>query len=163
MVLTRGKLTIEKDGRGKLAKPRKCPRSWKCQSLRREHRASSENRATRSRRSQLARLRSCRLRLWHVDPLTFRRSFDVYRINLPAYSLKFTNTRRHVYRRKLLRLLVRELMRQCRFTKGALRVRTKKNISRSRVKKIRILIQRYEDCRHIFYLRKLWNRREIHN
>lgn len=40
--------------------------------------------------------RSCRLRLRHVDPLTFRRSFDVYRINLPAYSLKFTNTRRHV-------------------------------------------------------------------
>lgn len=29
----------------------------------------------------------------HVDPLTFRRSFDVDRINLPAYSLKFDTNR----------------------------------------------------------------------
>lgn len=49
-----------------------------------------------SRSRQLPRLHArCHRRLRHVDPLTFRRSFDVYRINLLAYSLKFANTRRH--------------------------------------------------------------------
>lgn len=107
----------KRGGPGKLAKPRKCPRSWKCQSLRR---ALGKPYGEVAAFAVGATSRSCRLRLRlrHVDPLTFRRSFDVYRINLPVL------VKVHQYSPSRcidVNCFVLELMKQrCGFMKGAI-------------------------------------------